>query len=317
MKVFISWSGQTSKNIAEIFRQWLPTVIQIAIPYYSPDDITKGTRWNSEISLELNESKIGIICLTKDNLESPWIMFEAGALSKNIDNSKVCPILFGLEPTDIQGPLVQFQAARFNKEEIKKVVRMINAEGGDNALNSETFEQVFEVWWPKLSERIELELKNINHHASKSVRKERDILEEILSLTRTISLSSENAFDRDNYISANVLEDIISSWDELTMGILYGKNQKIFEHLYKLRAPIKYLLEQVDLSRSKKRNYQERIEQILFRIESNKNIEFVDGKRTGPIILGKINLPSRRGLHSLAMSVGMRPRRQKAAKREV
>src|SRR5690348_15249061 len=150
MKVFISWSGETSKNIAEIFRQWLPSVIQLVRPYYSPDDIAKGTRWSSEIAKELDESKVGIICLTKDNLTSPWIMFEAGALSKNIDKSKVCPILFGIDPADIQGPLVQFQAARFNKDEVKKVVRMINSELGDSALSSEVFENVFEMWWPKL-----------------------------------------------------------------------------------------------------------------------------------------------------------------------
>lgn len=87
MKVFISWSGELSKNIAEIFRQWIPGVIQAVKPYYSPDDITKGTRWNSEIAKELDASKIGIICLTPNNLESPWIMFEAGTLAKNIDKS--------------------------------------------------------------------------------------------------------------------------------------------------------------------------------------------------------------------------------------
>jgi hypothetical protein len=109
MKVFISWSGNLSKSLAEILRQWLPAVIQAIKPYYTPDDITKGARWTTEISKELEESSIGILCLTRDNLEAPWIMFEAGALSKKMDKSKVCPILFGVESTDIQGPLIQFQ----------------------------------------------------------------------------------------------------------------------------------------------------------------------------------------------------------------
>jgi hypothetical protein len=91
MKVFISWSGDLSKNIAEIFRQWIPSVIQAVKPYYSPDDVTKGTRWSTEISKELDNSKIGIICLTRDNIEKPWIMFEAGAISKNLDKAKVFP----------------------------------------------------------------------------------------------------------------------------------------------------------------------------------------------------------------------------------
>jgi hypothetical protein len=39
MKVFISWSGEQSKEIAEAFRNWLPGVLQAEKPYFSPDDI--------------------------------------------------------------------------------------------------------------------------------------------------------------------------------------------------------------------------------------------------------------------------------------
>jgi sulfur relay (sulfurtransferase) DsrC/TusE family protein len=184
MKVFISWSGDLSKNIAEIFRQWLPSVIQAVKPYYSPDDITKGTRWNTEISKELDDSKIGIICLTRDNIEKPWIMFEAGAISKNLDKAKVCPLLFGLEPTDIQGPLVQFQSAKFSKKEMKRVVKMINSELGENALNNEVLDNVFDKWYPELDKKIQDELSNDSQKDKSEIRSDRDILEEILKLSR-------------------------------------------------------------------------------------------------------------------------------------
>jgi len=190
MKVFISWSGDLSKNIAEIFRQWLPSVIQAVKPYYSPDDVAKGTRWNTEISKELDESKIGIICLTRDNIEKPWIMFEAGAISKNLDKAKVCPLLFGLEPTDIQGPLVQFQSAKFSKKEMEKVVKMINSELGENALGTEVLGSVFEKWWPDLEKKIQDELSNASQKDNTEIRSERDILEEILKLSRDISVKS-------------------------------------------------------------------------------------------------------------------------------
>jgi hypothetical protein len=52
-------------------------------------------------------------------------MFEAGAPSKRLGKAKVCPILFGVQPADLKGPLVQFQAARFEKSELQRVVRMI------------------------------------------------------------------------------------------------------------------------------------------------------------------------------------------------
>lgn len=53
MKAFISWSGDTSKRIAEVLRGWLPTVLQMVEPYFSPDDIAKGAHWQTDIGKEL------------------------------------------------------------------------------------------------------------------------------------------------------------------------------------------------------------------------------------------------------------------------
>ncbi len=85
-KVFISWSGELSNKLAEAVRQWLPGVLQFVKPYFTPSDIEKGARWGSDILTELDSSDIGIICLTKENLEKPWILFESGALSKTLKN---------------------------------------------------------------------------------------------------------------------------------------------------------------------------------------------------------------------------------------
>lgn len=187
MKVFISWSGQLSKKLADILKNWLPSVIQAVKPYYTSEDIAKGSRWSAEIAKELEEAKIGIICLTRENLEASWIMFEAGALSKNVGASRVCPILFEIESTDIKGPLVQFQAAKFEKSDIKKVIGMINSELGDRGLTAEVIDKVFEKWWPELKEKVETALKSTDGVAKHTIRSEREILEEILQLTRTIA----------------------------------------------------------------------------------------------------------------------------------
>ena len=88
-KIFISWSGPLSQKLGEALRNWLPSALQFVKPYFSPEDIEKGAKWNSEISKELETSNIGIICLTRDNTEKPWILFEAGALSKSLEKSRV------------------------------------------------------------------------------------------------------------------------------------------------------------------------------------------------------------------------------------
>lgn len=227
MKVFISWSGQQSKEIAEIFRTWIPGVIQAAKPYYSPSDIEKGTRWSSEIAKELESSKFGIICLTKDNLEAPWIMFEAGALSKNIDRSKVCPFLFGVEPADVQGPLVQFQAAKFEKVEVKKLMKSINADLSDQALVGDVFETVFDMWWPKLEERVAECMKA--HASSKSkhgaTRTEKDMLEELLALTRSLSQSSARGA-----VSPQAVADLIIAFRALINHMISDSNHTKYKN---------------------------------------------------------------------------------------
>ena len=87
MRVFISWSGDTSKRLAEALRDWLPGVLQAVKPYFTPNDIEKGTRWSGEIAGELEKASFGLFCLTRDNINSPWMMFEAGALSKHVDKA--------------------------------------------------------------------------------------------------------------------------------------------------------------------------------------------------------------------------------------
>lgn len=241
MKIFISWSGELSKSIAEIFRQWIPGVIQAVKPYYSQEDITKGARWNQEISKELEASKIGIICLTKENLESPWIMFEAGALSKNMENSKVVPLLFGIDPADIQGPLVQFQASKFSKSEMKKVIKMVNSELGEGSLSLDVLENVFDMWWGKLEQQIKDAEERASKTNNKNSRTERDLLEEVLSLTREISITRR--FERDRPINLRTIEEIVNSVVRITETIMNNSYYDLIEYVRDLHRPLEYLIE--------------------------------------------------------------------------
>lgn len=187
MKVFLSWSGAKSRKLAEVLNTWLPSVIQNVEPYYTPDDVQKGTRWNSEIAGELEECSIGILCLTRANLVAPWVMFEAGALSKKVDESRVCPLLFEVEPSDVIGPLVSLQATKFERDEMLRILRTINAELGDGGLKDNVLLNVFEKWWPDLSSEVESIMAQSDDESESSVRTEREILEEVLELTRSFT----------------------------------------------------------------------------------------------------------------------------------
>ena len=108
MKIFVSWSGDLSRKIAEILKKWIPCIIQSAEVFFSPEDIEKGDHWDRTISTQLSECKYGIICLAAENISAPWINFEAGAIAKTLD-SKVAALMIDIKPSDIRGPLSRYQ----------------------------------------------------------------------------------------------------------------------------------------------------------------------------------------------------------------
>ena len=235
-KVFISWSGPLSQKLGEALRTWLPSALQFVKPYFSPEDIEKGAKWGSEIAKELETSNIGVICLTRDNTEKPWILFEAGALSKSLERSRVCTLLFDVDPSDVKGPLTSFQATRFMREDFKRLFAAINSAAGDSRLETPVLENVFEMWWPKLEEEIAAILKSSDKVAKKERRSERDILEELLELTRMNS--SRAARPR---ISERAVVELVESLDELQF-VLSHENEKIgMRILERLDRPLRHI----------------------------------------------------------------------------
>ncbi|WP_165788482.1 hypothetical protein [Stutzerimonas stutzeri] len=113
-------------------------------------------------------------------------MFEAGALSKQLDSSHVCPILFDVDNSELKGPLVQFQATPFNRPEVKKLISTINKALGEHKLEESVLNSVFDMWWPRLEEQIKNIIQKFKKSGStkETSRPEREILEEILALTR-------------------------------------------------------------------------------------------------------------------------------------
>ncbi len=155
MKVFLSWSGDASHQIARALYGWLPMLIQRIEPYIS-SEIDKGARWSTDIARELESSSFGIACVTNENKEAPWLLFEAGALSKSVAEGRLAPLLCGIEQSDIQrSPISQFQMTKFERTEFLRLIRSINSSLELDALDVAVLDNLFDALWPSLSTAVE------------------------------------------------------------------------------------------------------------------------------------------------------------------
>lgn len=191
MKIFISWSGEPSQTFARALAEWLPMVIQSVKPFMSTNDIRSGQRWSNEIGKQLEENTFGIICLTPNNREAPWILFEAGALSKFVDGSGVVPLRIGIENAQITPALLQFQAKDVTKDDILTLVLDINSRMASN-LDESVLRRIFEKFWPDLESSIKSALEAVKiAGVAPAKRSSDDMAEETLNTLRSLASNVE------------------------------------------------------------------------------------------------------------------------------
>lgn len=183
MKVFISWSGERSQALAQALHDWIPLVLHNVEPWLSQADIEAGDRWADAVAKELSDSNFGIICVTRENVGSPWVLFEAGALAKSMQGSKVIPLLLDLEFRDITGPLAQFQAKKLEKAGISEVIASIN-QTCNHAVPEARAKQLFEALWPEFEKKVAAIPEQPT--AAKHARPQHEILEELVSSVRSL-----------------------------------------------------------------------------------------------------------------------------------
>lgn len=226
MKVFVSWSGEISQKFAEFLKEWLEQCIQSVEVFFSAEDIEKGDNWQSKLSNELRDANYGIVCLTPENIDAPWIHFEAGALSKMLD-SKVMVLAVNINFSDIKGPLKVFQATKLTKDDIFKMLKSIN-NVQEKPLGEEKLKNSFEAFWPQLDDKI----KEMKGELTKSVDDKKastkpnvsNIVDEILQLVR-----NQNAIlnDPSKLLPTDYLEYALRK-----NSFLNGNEDRLFDELY-------------------------------------------------------------------------------------
>lgn len=211
MKVFLSWSGTKSRAAAEAVREWLPFVINAVDPWMSAEDIGAGARWSAAIQSELEHTKFGVLFVTAENTSAPWLLFEAGALAKTLNDTFVCPYLLGLRPAALpNGPLSQFQAKEYTETGTWQLVQTINRALDEDAIPEDRLTTAFQKWWPDLKGKLS-QLPEDRGGAAPTERGIEDMVEELLSIARRL-----DSRDRDREVvysgSAGLVGERSAEW---------------------------------------------------------------------------------------------------------
>jgi len=238
--------------MASTLYTWLPNVIQAIEPLMSEEDIEKGARWGLELDEMLESANFGILCLTPENLKSLYIHFEAGALSKSINESRVCPYLLGLEEDAITGPLTKFQSTKSDRQDTFRLIKAINGAIPSDSLSYMQLNSAFEKWWPEL----ELSLSELRQCSLECEEENREFLKflcgsrkQFIQMAAPLASAKRWAESYDSQVlmeisslGANLLEGIAHEEDNLRIhsSMIRGAFSPVVEsrkdeYLYSLR----------------------------------------------------------------------------------
>jgi diguanylate cyclase (GGDEF)-like protein len=194
MQVFISWSGDQSRSVAEALEKAIRHIVRGASTFISTHDIDPGERWETRVSEELEKSNHAVLCITRDNQTAPWLNYEAGALGRLVGTSKVIPYTLGFPPSELKsGPLARFQGVQNDEPGTWNLMKSLNqssASPDDDGFLREDFD----VWFPRLRDTM-TELLASNPAARRaSASDERELLLEIRQdIRRLIHLNHSRA----------------------------------------------------------------------------------------------------------------------------
>jgi hypothetical protein len=186
LNVFISWSGNRSLKAATILEKYIRVFLQGATPFISTD-IKSGQRWFDVISNRLESSSFGILCVTKANLKSPWLHFEAGALSKHHRDSSVCVFLLDAKQSELEKPLSEYQATSLTADDVLRLFKTINSRIDELKREEQDLTAGFAIIWPTLYAELE-EVVNAEDSTEPTPpnRSTESIIDEVLTNTRQI-----------------------------------------------------------------------------------------------------------------------------------
>ena len=160
--VFLSWGGQSSRNIASALQPILHSHFPDVDIFFSPTSIEVGEDPLKRMFDEgLERASVLVSVLTRDSASRPWVVWETATVWAK--SGLVVPVFVDLSPGDVPGPLaVKVQGVRIGeRQEIDRAVNRIarKLEVAENhSLSDEE--------WRQLSESVEVAAASASSEAN-------------------------------------------------------------------------------------------------------------------------------------------------------
>ena len=185
-------------------------------------------------------------------------------MSRSLDQPFVCPLLFDVKATDLTGPLGQFQATQFEKQDFLRLVEVINDCLEEEKIKPKILDTAFEKFWPDLESEV-VGILGTPVELDKPIRSDREILEEILSLSRRQESVSRRLIGVS--ISPQAIDDLLRAF--ITMhdeqASQNGDYQYTLDLLKEMHKPVEYIIRKVAHGAHKKNDLLDRFSTLSFK----------------------------------------------------
>jgi len=158
MKVFVTWSGDLGREVADAIRDLWPDVISDLDVAMSLSQREFSVARFAASAEALPACCAAVIIVTRESQESPWLQFEAGTLATSITAAKTTLLLLDLNKADLLGPLAMFESVELSRPAVRDFLARLDLSRASATATCAGFDDRFESWWPSFGRRLKLAL---------------------------------------------------------------------------------------------------------------------------------------------------------------
>jgi len=160
--IFISFSKDYAGKVAKKLKVLLEDVFGDKVSVFASNTNIVSGDWQNTIHENISNAKYAISILSPENIkDSPWLMYEAGALIMSVGNKKdsLMPFLFCRHIDDLEAPIARLQVQQYqlnsdsNKQSIINILNAINIALG-NHIAKAMLETTLEKYWKDFDDSL-------------------------------------------------------------------------------------------------------------------------------------------------------------------